>query len=231
MSFFRPVGMLRSRIFTQLYRGRSGYLKSPIWKRLQSTGQHVAEQGKSGAPKPKEKGLKALVKEYGYSALGVYLGLSCIDLPICYLIVHSMGKDEIEVYENKAKQFFGFGMLEEELKKKQEIDRIHEESEATPDVTAKKEEGSKSILSQFSWTEFAIAYGLHKSLIFIRVPITAAITPGIVKVLRGWGFKIGSDKLSTTAAIAKDAIKDATASSPRFGQRPSGKKKWFNFFF
>ena len=31
----------------------------------------------------------------------------------------------------------------------------------------------------------------------------AAITPGIVKGLRNWGFKIGSDKLSTTASLLK----------------------------
>ena len=33
----------------------------------------------------KPQGIKALMKEYGYPALAVYLGLSCIDLPICYV--------------------------------------------------------------------------------------------------------------------------------------------------
>ena len=41
------------------------------------------------------------------------------------------------------------------------------------------------------WTELALAYAIHKSLIFIRVPITAAVTPKVVKMLRGWGFEIG----------------------------------------
>ncbi|KAL8871922.1 MAG: hypothetical protein Q9174_002356, partial [Haloplaca sp. 1 TL-2023] len=41
------------------------------------------------------------------------------------------------------------------------------------------------------WTELALAYAIHKSFIFIRVPITAAITPKVVKVLRGWGWDIG----------------------------------------
>lgn len=41
------------------------------------------------------------------------------------------------------------------------------------------------------WTELALAYAVHKSFIFIRVPLTAAVTPKVVKVLRGWGWNIG----------------------------------------
>ena len=162
------------------------------------------------------------------------LGLSCIDLPICYVLVHSMGQEKIEVYENKVKQTFGYGISDEELKKKQEINKIQQDIESQGETTSENSGSMVSyILSQFSWTEFAIAYGIHKSLIFIRLPITAAITPGIVKLLRGWGFRIGTDKLSTTASIAKDlaksGIKDITASSTKFGVKP-GNKKWWWFF-
>jgi hypothetical protein len=142
-----------------------------------------------------------------------------------------MGKDEIQYYENKTKQIFGYGVSDEELKKAQEIARIQEEIDnAGTDSLSKKDVSTLDyLLSQFSWTEFAIAYGIHKSLIFIRVPVTAAITPGIVAMLRRWGFKIGSDKISTTAHKAKDAISDITASNPKFGVRP-GKRKWWWFF-
>jgi hypothetical protein len=40
-------------------------------------------------------------------------------------------------------------------------------------------------------TQLALAYAIHKSFIFIRVPITAAVTPKVVKVLRSWGWNIG----------------------------------------
>ncbi|CUM51060.1 uncharacterized protein AC631_03230 [Debaryomyces fabryi] len=204
--------------------------KNQFFKRFQST-------LKSSKPAPpqapnKPKSLKHLMKEYGYAGLGVYLALSFIDLPICYVMVHSMGKDQIEYYENKVKQTFGYGMSDEELKKKHDINKIEEMHEQTNSEDPNADGNLISfLLSQFSWTEFAIAYGIHKSLIFIRLPITAAITPGIVKGLRNWGFKIGSDKLSTTASIAKDTIKDITASSQKFGTRPNGKKKWFSWFF
>lgn len=44
------------------------------------------------------------------------------------------------------------------------------------------------------WTQLALAYAIHKSFIFVRVPLTAAVTPKIVKVLRGWGWNIGKRK-------------------------------------
>ncbi|KAK6076803.1 peptide alpha-N-acetyltransferase Nat2 [Seiridium cupressi] len=43
-------------------------------------------------------------------------------------------------------------------------------------------------------TQLALAYAIHKSFIFVRVPLTAAILPKVVKVLRSWGWKIGKKK-------------------------------------
>ena len=40
-------------------------------------------------------------------------------------------------------------------------------------------------------TQLALAYAIHKSFIFIRVPLTAAVTPKVVQVLRSWGWQIG----------------------------------------
>lgn len=44
-------------------------------------------------------------------------------------------------------------------------------------------------------TQLALAYAIHKSFIFIRVPLTAAILPKVVKVLRSWGYNIGKKKV------------------------------------
>jgi hypothetical protein len=44
------------------------------------------------------------------------------------------------------------------------------------------------------WTQLALAYAIHKSFIFIRVPLTAAVTPKVVKTLRRWGWNIGKRK-------------------------------------
>jgi hypothetical protein len=51
-----------------------------------------------------------------------------------------------------------------------------------------------NILTVGIWTQLALAYAIHKSFIFIRVPLTAAVTPKVVKTLRGWGWNIGKRK-------------------------------------
>lgn len=163
-------------------------------------------------PQPQPTGLKKLVKDYGYAALGVYLALSAIDLPLCYLLVHLMGKEQIEEYENKVKQYFGYGKSDSDLHRQQQIDKIEE--------LAVETEQKGAMFPWFSWTEFAIAYGLHKSvLIFVRVPLTALFTPSIVRVLQRWGFKIGS---SATAAAA---------AGPNFGTPATKRNRWFSWFF
>ena len=43
-------------------------------------------------------------------------------------------------------------------------------------------------------TQLALAYAIHKSFIFIRVPLAAAVTPKVVKVLRSWGWNIGKKR-------------------------------------
>jgi len=45
------------------------------------------------------------------------------------------------------------------------------------------------------WTQFVLAYAIHKSFIFIRVPLAVAVTPKVVKILRSWGWQVGKKKL------------------------------------
>lgn len=220
------IGMRIPRIAV---RARTAYLRN--FSRTARLANGPVNGATNGAVKGKRT-MKDLVKEYGYSALGVYFALSMIDLPILYLAVHSMGKEKIESYENTVKNTFGYGVTPEELAAKQAERKAKEEAESASDTVSEVSENRgiwKTIYDQFSFSEFIIAYGIHKSLIFIRLPITAAITPGIVKVLRGWGFKIGSQSVTKTAQVAKETIKDFTASNPKFGTRP-GKRKWWWFF-
>lgn len=52
-------------------------------------------------------------------------------------------------------------------------------------------------------TQLALAYAIHKSFIFIRIPLTAAIIPKVVKVLRGWGWDIGKRTTKEAKAIKR----------------------------
>lgn len=176
------------------------------------TSRRVLKEEQSSDAKSKTSGLKALMQKYGYSGLGVYLGLSAIDLPLCYLLVHSLGEDEIGRYEEKVKAFFGMGSTSDES----------------------GGEKADSPKGQFL-TQFAIAYGLHKSLIFIRLPITAAITPSIVKYLRHLGFNVGRMQASTVSTQATNltgnGAKPPLGDVSRFGTSPTKRQKWYTWFF
>jgi Protein of unknown function (DUF1279) len=44
--------------------------------------------------------MRKLSREYGYAALGVYLALSTLDLPFCYLAVSYLGTERIGHWEH-----------------------------------------------------------------------------------------------------------------------------------
>lgn len=121
--------------------------------------------------------LKLLSKKYGYSVIGVYFGLSVLDFPFCFLLVQTLGAEKIGFYEDRV------------------IDYIHRATgwrkKKTEGMGGEQQEEGGSHRKASIWTELAITYGVHKSLIFIRLPITAAITPWVVKRLRMWGWNVG----------------------------------------
>lgn len=44
--------------------------------------------------------MRKLSREYGYSALGVYIALTALDLPFCYLAVSYLGSERIARWEH-----------------------------------------------------------------------------------------------------------------------------------
>lgn len=163
--------------------------------------------------------MRTLSREYGWSALGVYLALSAVDFPLCYLLVRTVGTERIGAWEAAVVGAVGpavpgwvkgawargrawvRGTAGEEVG--EAVERagsgVGEAGEAERRET---EEGGRREASLA--TQLALAYAIHKSFIFIRVPITAAITPRVVKVLRGWGWDIGK-KTTKAAKAAKRA--------------------------
>jgi hypothetical protein len=59
-----------------------------------------------GSPEPApsvSQRLKKLSREYGWTAVAVYLGLSLIDFPLCFIAVRLLGTDRIGHYEEVLK--------------------------------------------------------------------------------------------------------------------------------
>ena len=51
--------------------------------------------------------MRKLSREYGYSAVGVYLALSALDFPFCYLAVSYLGTERIGRWEHAVLAFVG----------------------------------------------------------------------------------------------------------------------------
>jgi hypothetical protein len=154
--------------------------------------------------------LKKLSKEYGWTALGVYLGLSVLDFPFCFLAVRLLGTERIGRWEHAVIDTFWsvvYAAFPKYRKQHEgavlesgeslEVDTLPDTNEAeTSAEDASKINGASearpSLLTYTGlWTQLVLAYAVHKSFIFIRVPLTAAVLPKVVKTLRGWGWNIG----------------------------------------
>ncbi|OHE90849.1 peptide alpha-N-acetyltransferase Nat2 [Colletotrichum orchidophilum] len=147
--------------------------------------------------------LKKLSREYGWSAVGVYLALSVLDFPFCFLLVRIVGTDRIGQLEHWVVSHVK-KVIPDSVKNwwneyraalsKAESEQLGNDdiSEAVEMATWGVEEAQRANKAEASLgTQLALAYAIHKSFIFLRVPLTAAVTPKVVKVLRSWGWQIG----------------------------------------
>ncbi|KAI3342426.1 hypothetical protein F4824DRAFT_202723 [Ustulina deusta] len=144
--------------------------------------------------------LKKLSREYGWAAVGVYLGLSVLDFPFCFLLVRVVGTERIGELEHWLVSHVSKVIPEpirnrwneyraalKEAKQEQSHDDAQVEVTGWGVEQAEQRNRSEASLG----TQLALAYAIHKSFIFLRVPLTAAVTPKVVRVLRSWGWDIG----------------------------------------
>ena len=148
--------------------------------------------------------LKKLSREYGWAAVGVYLALSALDFPFCFLAVRLLGTERIGRWESTVVNTFWTIISVPFPSLGHQPQTAGGESESSVEVDAagrgglqtwdhgvaaaqKANEGDGASI----WTQLALAYAIHKSFIFIRVPLTAAVLPKVVKTLRAWGWKVG----------------------------------------
>lgn len=167
-------------------------------------------RAKRAAAEPTTLGgkLKRLSREYGWTAVGVYMALTVLDFPFCFLLVRSVGTERIAEIEHVVVSNIKKVIPESAMAKWHEFRESRKAAkEASHAETAPSPEGAEVV----GWgvqeadartaqegaslaTQLALAYAVHKSFIFVRVPLTAAILPKVVKVLRGWGWEIGKRK-------------------------------------
>ena len=154
--------------------------------------------------------------------MGIYFALSALDFPFCFLGVRYVGTERIGHWEHLVVEGFWkvievpFPNLRGRVADKQEMvpegDVIVRENGGWGVEEAEAENQSEracesdcisrilvlnSDHNTAIWTQLALAYAIHKTFIFLRLPLTVAITPKVVKTLRGWGWDIGKRKAKT----------------------------------
>ncbi|KAK6431566.1 DUF1279 superfamily [Oleoguttula sp. CCFEE 5521] len=172
-----------------------------------------------GSPEPTglTARLRRLSKQYGWVAVGVYFGLSVLDFPFCFLAVRLAGPERIGKLEHAILSWLTttfapagrilqpvaepvWNAIEPAVEsvmgifrtKPQAVELSGAAMEEAGAKTEKKKKAGASI-----WTELAIAYGIHKTLlIFVRVPLAAALTPKVARVLQSYGWKVGKAKVA-----------------------------------
>jgi len=162
--------------------------------------------------------LKKLSREYGWSAVGVYFLLSAADFPFCYLLVKYLGTERIgrweEILVTNVKKLipdsvenFWHEWRASMKKAEQEFTGDDVVSDAVEMAGWGVEEATEKNKKDASLaTTLALAYAIHKSFIFVRVPLTAAVTPKVVKILRGWGWDIGKRTTKEAKALKRASL-------------------------
>ncbi|QSZ32990.1 hypothetical protein DSL72_002574 [Monilinia vaccinii-corymbosi] len=191
-----------------------------------------AKAGTSGDDTSLSGRMKKLSREYGWSVVGVYLFLSAVDFPLCYLLVRTLGTDKIGEWEHIITSNIK-KLIPESVQnswrewrtaiQKAEVDmtgsdRISDGVEMAGWGVEEAEARNKKDASL--GTQLALAYAIHKSFIFVRVPLTAAITPKVVRTLRGWGWDIGKRTTKEAKAIKRAAHHAAHPAKPLKSKLP-----------
>ncbi|KAK4201608.1 hypothetical protein QBC40DRAFT_52441 [Triangularia verruculosa] len=169
-------------------------------KARRSESESAKDGTKPTGPLSLRERLKKLSREYGWTAMGIYLTLSVLDFPFCFLLVRIVGTEKIahveEIVVSNAKKVIPenvqnrWNEYRKSLKETKQEFTGKSEAEIVGHGVAEAEEANKGEGASLA-TQLALAYAIHKSFIFFRIPLTAAITPKIVKTLRGWGWQIG----------------------------------------
>lgn len=161
--------------------------------------------------------IKQLVKQYGYTGVAVYLGISTLDLAATFIIVKAAGMEKIEKAQDYVIEHYG------PLVGYKPKPHSHPEVEAV-DLDKMDDEQVGAIYNKASglWSVFVIAYGIHKLLVPLRVVATSMITPPLVKwlVRKGWikevakkGAKKGAAAAAATTTASAGTVAVGAASS------------------
>jgi hypothetical protein len=123
--------------------------------------------------------LKGLVKAYGWYAVGVYAAVSATDFAVAFIGVNLLGADYVNSITASAKMWLY------DLVYSRPPEPGRDEMEEVSKIVATG--GQESLYAML-----LLAFTVHKTLFLpVRIGVTAAFTPRLVKWLRAWGWAGG----------------------------------------
>lgn len=154
--------------------------------------------------------LRTLFRTHGWSALTIYLILSLADFSLTFLFIWSVGADRVREAEDWVLDCLGWhrgddaaalaegrepaapGRVERVLKSFNKSSKPSVAGEVVGDgaggVAATGGSSSEGNAYSAMATTAVLAYAIHKTLLLpVRLGLTAAITPKVVRLLRSWG--------------------------------------------
>ncbi|KAG9066636.1 hypothetical protein KI688_012544 [Linnemannia hyalina] len=195
---------------------RRGFATSTAGKTATTASTTTAASGSTvvASTTPQKSGfmdkIKQLIKQYGYTGVAVYLGISTLDLAATFIIVKAAGMEKIEKGQDYLIEHYGHYVG---YKPKP---HAHNNPEAV-DLDKVDDEQVGAIYNKASglWSVFVIAYGIHKLLVPLRVVATSMITPPLVKwlVRKGW-IKEVAKKGAVKASAGTAAVGAAATPKP-----------------
>lgn len=101
------------------------------WRRQTRQNSSNASGKEPGGPEPQSlsERMKAMSRKYGWTVVGIYLGLSALDFPFCFLAVRWLGTDRIAAAEHAIVSRF-WAALESVVPSLKERRAINEAAEA-----------------------------------------------------------------------------------------------------
>lgn len=151
--------------------------------------------------KPPSK-LKTLTQKYGAAGILVYLAVGCVDLGVTLGVIQLVGLEKVKALEESVLDVVYSTGEKFGIKKKQESALVEDPATVTSNANSELVPLEKDAPSFAS--VFILAYGIHKTLLLpVRLGITAAITPAIVRKLHQLGWARYFPRLFAASAPKK----------------------------
>lgn len=177
--------------------------------------------------------LKDLTRKYGWATVVVYFIISAVDFGLCFFLINLVGAEHVRkgqdyvldalVYGTTKREDVlaqagepkGYGLLGflKNWRQKHKLEDVENEVDS-------KRAGTSSL-----WATAVLAYGIHKTLLLpVRLGLTAAATPAIVKYLQRFGLNIARTPIPDS--VKKRSAQSIKSGKERFDKAREKHKNW-----